>query len=561
MFKKIYLSHDKEGYPTHLIGRMDDINAIPPENLKAFSERFTRELRQRSTKVGRTDKVVLEDDADLQHAANLLNGWHADVVSKYTPGTPEYEEEQVRKAAAAKKFAQQSQDIAEQKAKLEASRTSSQTPAVFITPTTPPPNLANKTQSTVEGSAATGEYTKYTQEELAQMHEASGQPIINDETLAIAQQKILANSKHNEVALADSSPTSGALITGDDATVDEINKLAATIEAIETSRDACPDWLNCILDNGLLNKLKDKLKRLLGMLNFLDKLKNALAGGAGALAALLACPTHVAKKGLAGLRAMNKLGSTVSGMRNGDMSAVFLESIAASGSSGSTLTDPRAFMLDGGRSSHDRITITSLARAFKAARDNNPSFNFSGLLSPFSLTSDKNKAKTTSGRDLEVYDTEYYLRMYGDSNSETSLDEPAVGETHRIALLAEMLEKDRDDLLIQNRLAAQDVAGQLPEKVLSATELEVATISLATGRSANVVANSMDPNLASARSATLAKAARFEVGDFSSSDSGVLMTDSMLQHKATLSAKVVIPTLPEFFRREYGDITRGYATT
>ena len=289
---------------------------------------------------------------------------------------------------------------------------------LFVAGTTAPDSLSLSTQQTVSTSSVR-EVAKLSPSEKANLEKRSGINIENDVDLMQAKTMMLSKNKKDTLTVVGTDQ-SKALITGDDASVREINKLIAEIDAIEATRDDCPDWLgNCPTLPGLgikkaLLALLEDARRFADKLNQLKKYMEDKLVNSDYLDAWLRCATYVSKKGLEGVRQLNKVGKVLETLQDQETWAAYVSILADTSDIASTISDPSAYLRNNLKSKSG-LSLTGLIKACQDLK-----VNPSNLLNPFdSIPRNGSQTKSLFG-DFEVFvaeESSYNDLMGNKSNS------------------------------------------------------------------------------------------------------------------------------------------------
>lgn len=543
--KEIHFDRSKAGFPVDLIGVNVTYNLLGPNGVKSKEKEFNTYMHN-NTDFSKDETVVFRDDADLTRA---------DIVLAAT------------KASIAQEKAQAQAVTAAQAAKAEQDGSASVPSKLFISTTTPPPNLSPSTQEFTSTNSVK-KVSKLSEADKKKLEARTGITIDSDEALQTAKDRVLANSRSQSVTIAGSEDDSNAIFTGDDDTVNQIEALTEKIDAIEANKSDCPDWMNSCPTLPGLDALKDKLAMLTGLVKYesvFDAAKDAVRRGlytVEALEAWIKCPAYLAQKGLQGIRTLNKIGSFVSGLDNTNYQKVFMEAVNDAGMNTVVFTDPKGAVRTsiGKSNSSSQLSSSDLSDLFNAIKNGDVSFKPSALLSPFS--DGKSSGQSTSGRTYYFTDIAYMGEIVGDDGTS---DEPTMTQevTENLVELADAMETDTNDLLMSKRTSAVVASGHMSSAIMEDGEDVDRFACQVSGEGVKSIESSKRAGnfseLATKRKNTLLIVDAMNKGDMSSvNDTETLITRAAFE-RAIADTVGTDVNVQSYYRREYAKISRGVA--
>ena len=551
---KLFFDHNSPGFPVEKIGKKNawalgrDIDAREKEFHTQVKQAISYDVETTFTK---KDRLVIEDDADYLYAGIVARSLYAKT-------------EKAIKADAIR--ARQDSDayyarLKEQQAAIDSTPVSK----LFVATTTPPQNLAKSTQKTTNAPHVGG-VTKLSDPDKTKLETRSGLAIDTDSDLKAAKAKILANSTSKKVNVVGES---NALIVGDPKTVSELESVVGKIEAIETSKGDCPDWMGACPTLPSLSGLFAKRDFLLALNKYDAMFARAKASAnAGnfmpdALRAWVRCGTHLAQKGLQGIRTLNQVGSFVSGLSNTNFLKEFNEALADADVLNAVVGNKRDQSLASlGSSNSDEITMDDLATLFSAMADADVHFKPDALLSPFEM--DDPAPAPGDGHDYTFSDMYYFDQLAGGSTtSRTEVVEPSVEETSKLAKLATVLNQDPNTMLMQKRQSDLEKSGHMVDKVFLDEEDLSASIAISTGKSANIITDEIASGrlqtVVETRQRTLIVVDQMNRGDMSGIDDSQPIFDQATFRTNAVSQMREEKSVTEFYAERYDMITKGFA--
>lgn len=238
---------------------------------------------------------------------------------------------------------------------------------VYVSSTKAAPNAATTSQTTSKATSSNKAVSKLSASEKRSLEKKTGVTINTDADLIVAKTKLLASKEKDTVTITGTSSTT-ALISGDKETVDTLNRLLADIESIEATRDDCPGLDFCNLDGaGLLAKkaLAAFLESARAFADKLNQVKQWLENGLSHLVnsdfldAWLRCTSYLSKKGMEGIRQLNKVSKVVNAL---DDPAVLLTyaGIITDTANASMLGDPKTYLTENLKTKKSSLSLSDM---------------------------------------------------------------------------------------------------------------------------------------------------------------------------------------------------------
>lgn len=546
--KQVTFDHDRDGYPTELIGVKVEFSTYTDADIaekeKTFNQYIVEYLDWDVDKY-----IIFEDDGDLKRADAVVEAVRQGLVDKWAGDDGVGVEEDVYTGESAS------------------------TSKLFVTSTVKPTNTTAESQPDGVDSSSVASVAKLSVTTKKRIEGQTGVQLTTDAKLQAAKDKALADAAKRKIPPSGPSATS-TLLDANPTVTSEIEDIEDKISAIETSRDACPDWASgCPINFPDLDKYKDKLSSLVNTQKWEDmynQFENWILSGKfspDCLKGLLDCPTYLLQKGVEGVRRYGQISEMVQKLDGVDYLKRLID--ANDSAAGGISALPKNQMgvtvravLGSSADSGKEIDLDGLNTIFSAIAAGDVSFTAKNFIAPFDYLDREASAIQYTLTDYDKTKDLAGANQNGVRTSATTSDGRSM-----LSKVAQMLNVDEVTLVMDTRLNNEkNVANNNGAATGSGDEAADVVIRAVKARSPGIV--DVDSKVSvgeyeeviNNRKETLVVTDAMNHGDMSLVDPAIKIVDMpTFQAKIAANTGNDKPTIPEFYGIEYDAIMAGYA--